>query len=74
MGGVTDRAAARAARSTLAARLGADPGVIGIGLALRTGGYVLKVDLADAGVAGRVPGAVDGVPVVTEVIGSIRPL
>jgi hypothetical protein len=71
---VTDRAAARAAKSTLAAQLAADPGVVGIGLARRDAGYVVKVDLADSGVASRVPGTVDGVRVVTEVVGVVRPL
>jgi hypothetical protein len=71
---MTDRAAARAAKSTLAARLSADPGVVGVGLARAADGYVVKVDLADPGAAGRVPGHVDGVPVVTEVIGTIRSL
>ena len=74
MEGMTDRAAARAARSTLAERLAAEPGVVGIGLARAAGGYVVKVDLADAGVARLVPGDVDGVRVITEVIGPIRPL
>jgi hypothetical protein len=69
---VPDRAAARAAKSTLAARLSGEPGVVGIGLARRDTGYVVKVDLADAGAAGRVPGAVDGVRVVTEVVGVVR--
>jgi hypothetical protein len=67
-----DRAAARAAKSALAARLSAEPGVVGIGLARRDAGYVVKVDLADAGTASRVPGAVDGVRVVTEVVGAVR--
>jgi hypothetical protein len=71
---VTDRAAARAAKSTLVERLNGDPGVIGIGLARRSTGYVLKVNLADAAAAPRVPGDVDGVRVVTEVIGAVRPL
>jgi hypothetical protein len=71
---MTDRAAARAAKSALAARLSAEPGVVGVGLARRSSGYVVKVDLADAGVAPRVPGDVDGVRVVTEVIGTVRPL
>jgi hypothetical protein len=35
---------------------------------------VVKVDLADADAASRVPGDVDGVRVVTEVIGVVRPL
>ncbi len=71
---MTDRAAARAAKSALTQRLSADPGVVGIGLARRESDYVVKVDLADADAVGRVPGDVDGVRVVTEVVGTIRPL
>jgi len=71
---VPTRAAARAAKSALVESLGADPGVVGIGLARRESGYVVKVDLTDAGVARRVPGDVDGVRVVTEIVGTIRPL
>jgi hypothetical protein len=71
---MTDRAAARAAKTALAARLSAEPGVVGVGLSRGASGYVLKVDLADAGAARRVPGVVDGVRVVTEVIGVVRPL
>jgi hypothetical protein len=74
MGAVTDRAAARAAKSALAAQLTGEPGVVGIGLARRDSGYVVKVDLADPGAAGRVPADVDGVRVVTEVVGVVRPL
>ena len=74
MVGVSDRSAARAARSTLAARLAAEPGVVGIGLARRESDYVVKVDLSDAATAARVPPHVDGVRVVTEVIGVVRPL
>ena len=71
---MSDRAAARAAKSTLAARLSAEPGVVGVGLARRDAGYVVKVNLADATAVPRVPGDVDGVRVVTEVIGAVRPL
>jgi hypothetical protein len=71
---VPTRAAARAAKSALVESLSGDPGVVGIGLARRDSGYVVKVDLADAGVARRVPGDVDGVRVVTEVVGTIQPL
>ena len=74
MGAVSDRAAARAAKSALATRLAAEPGVVGIGLARRERGYVVKVDLADAAAAARVPQDVDGLRVVTEVIGVVRPL
>jgi hypothetical protein len=71
---MTDRAAARAAKSALAARLSAEPGVVGVGVARRDSGYVIKVDLADADSADRVPRHVDGVLVVTEVTGVVRPL
>jgi hypothetical protein len=71
---MTDRAAARAAKSALAARLSAEPGVVGVGVARRDSGYVIKVDLADADSADRVPPHVDGVRVVTEVTGIVRPL
>jgi hypothetical protein len=74
MVGVSDRTAARAARSTLATRLAAEPGVVGIGLARRERDYVVKVDLADAAAGVNVPHDVDGVRVVTEVVGVVRPL
>lgn len=73
-GGVSDRSAASAAKSVLAARLAGEPGVVGVGLARRARDYVVKVDLVDAATAHRVPGSVDGVRVVTEVIGVVRPL
>jgi hypothetical protein len=74
MDAVSDRSAASAAKSVLSTRLAAEPGVVGVGLARRADDYVVKVDLADAAAAERVPGNVDGVPVVTEVIGAVRPL
>jgi hypothetical protein len=74
MDGVSDRSAASAAKTALAARLAAEPGVVGVGLARRARDYVVKVDLADAAAARRVPTSVDGVRVVTEVIGVVRPL
>jgi hypothetical protein len=74
MADVSDRSAARAAKRTLAARLAPEPGVVGIGLARRGHDYVVKVDLADPATAVRVPADVDGVPVVTEVVGVVRPL
>ena len=48
---MTDRAAARAAKSALTDRLSGEPGVVGIGLARRANDYVLKVDLADPAAA-----------------------
>ncbi len=74
MEAVSDRAAAQTAKRSLTARLSHVPGVVGVGLARRNADYVVKVDLADAGAAGRVPGDVDGVQVVTEVVGTVRAL
>jgi hypothetical protein len=71
---VTDRASARAAKSALADRFAADPGVAAVGLARSGGDYVVRVDLTDAGAGARVPPDVDGVRVVTHVIGVVRPL
>jgi hypothetical protein len=71
---MSDRSAASAAKRVLAARLAAEPGVVGVGLARRARNYVVKVDLTESSAAGLVPRSVDGVPVVTEVIGVVRPL
>lgn len=73
-GEVSDRASARAAKSALSEQLAAVPEVVGIGLARRGTGYVVKVDLADPRAAGRVPRIVDGVRVVTSVVGVVRPI
>ncbi|MGY1837868.1 MULTISPECIES: hypothetical protein [unclassified Modestobacter] len=71
---MSDRAAARAAKQALASRLAADPGIAAVGLARQDAGYVVRVDLTDAGAGARVPHDVDGVRVVTQVIGAVRPL
>ncbi|MFQ1001801.1 hypothetical protein [Modestobacter sp. SSW1-42] len=71
---MTDRASARAAKSTLAARLSADPAVAGVGLARQDADYVVRVDLTEADADGRVPRDVDGVRVVTHVVGTVRAL
>jgi hypothetical protein len=71
---MTDRAAARAAKSALAQRLATDPGVAAVGLARLDAEYVVRVDLTEAGVGTRVPRDVDGVRVVTHVIGTVHPL
>jgi hypothetical protein len=71
---MTDRASARAAKSTVAARLAADPRVTGVGLTRQDADYVVRVDLTEADTDGRVPRYVDGVRVVTHVVGSVRAL
>ena len=74
MGCMTDRAAARAAKHTLAERFAADPGVAAVGLARQDADYVVRVDLTEAEADGRVPRDVDGVRVVTHLIGTVRAL
>jgi hypothetical protein len=74
MGGMTDRASARAAKSVLTARFSGDPGVAAVGLARQDADYVVRVDLTEPGAGSRVPADVDGVRVVTHVIGTVRPL
>ena len=71
---MTDRASARAAKSALARRFAADPGVAAVGLGREDAEYVVRVDLVEAGAGSRVPRDVDGVRVVTQVIGVVRPL
>jgi hypothetical protein len=74
MGPMSDRAAARAAKSTLATRFAGDPGVAAVGLARQDAEYVVRVDLTEAAAGARVPRDVDGVRVVTHVVGAVRPL
>jgi hypothetical protein len=71
---MTDRASARAAKSMLADRFARDPHVAGVGLARQDADYVVRVDLTEADADGRVPRDVDGVRVVTHVIGTVRAL
>jgi hypothetical protein len=65
---------ARAAKQKLTERLHDLPELRGIGIAVLEGGYGVKVNLARAVGADVVPGDVDGVPVVVDVVGHIRPL
>jgi hypothetical protein len=71
---MTSRATARAAKSALAQRFATDPGIAAVGLARQDTEYVVRVDLTEAGAGSRVPRDVDGVRVVTHVIGTVRPL
>lgn len=64
---------ARQAKRTLLGELADDERIVGIGIARAGDGYLVKVNLAVAA-AYVVPSTVDGVPVVTEVVGTIRPL
>ncbi|WP_249522459.1 hypothetical protein [Modestobacter marinus] len=71
---MTDRAAARAAKNTLASRFAADPGVAAVGLARQATDYVVRVDLTEADAGARVPADVDGVRVVTHEVGTVHAL
>ena len=71
---MTDRPTARAAKAVLVDRLADTPGISGVGLAKQDSDYVLRVDLTEAAAGSRVPATVDGVVVVTRVIGTVRTL
>jgi hypothetical protein len=63
---------ARAAKSVLLDRLGGHPAVRGVGIARRASGYAVKLNLAEPKPRGlNIPKAVEGVPVVVEVVGRI---
>jgi len=61
------------AQRALSARVMGKTGVTGTAIGERGGSPCLKVYLSDASDAGDVPDEVEGVPVVTEVTGTIRP-
>lgn len=65
---------ARAAKQALRTRLADDDRIVGVGIARAEAGYLIKVNLSVAEAADAVPSTVDDVAVVTEVVGTIRPL
>lgn len=65
---------ARAARAKLAALLEGVEEVRGLGIAMLSGGYGVKLNLASAVTAVVIPPEIDGVPVVVEVVGEVRQL
>lgn len=64
---------ARNAKPALLAALAGDDRVNGVGIGYDQDGYVLKVNLTVPEAADVVPPVVNGVPVRTEVVGTIRP-
>ncbi|MFN0016702.1 MAG: hypothetical protein ACKVP0_00500 [Pirellulaceae bacterium] len=62
---------ARAAKPKAAALLAALP-VVGVGITRIGDGYGLKVNLSEIVATGAVPEQVDGVPIKTEMVGTIR--
>jgi hypothetical protein len=67
-------AEAEAAKETLKARLFPLPELRGIGIALLDDGFGVKVNLSSWPEGLIVPDEVDGVPVIVEIVGTIRPL
>jgi hypothetical protein len=68
------RAEARQAKATVLELVGGDDAVSGVGVAPVAGGYGVKVNLArPLGAERALPDEIGGVPVVVEVIGTIRP-
>jgi hypothetical protein len=63
---------ARTAKRKLAERLRNLAALRGIGIAVLEGGYGVKVNFATRPEAGTVPDDVDGVPVIVDIVGSIR--
>lgn len=65
---------ARAVQPKLEAMLEGVEGVSGIGLTLVGDGYGLRVNLETSLAMAAVPPELDGVPIVVEIVGEIRPL
>ena len=65
---------ARAAKERARSLLGGKASVVGIGLTRVGDGYGVKVNLGAPPAAGTdLPESIDGVPVLVEVVGPIRP-
>lgn len=62
----------RAAKAGVRKNLGKDVDVVGVGVTKTRSGYALKVNVGRAP-KGGLPSEIDGVPVVFEVVGAIRP-
>ena len=67
----TTLAEARAAKPKAIALLAALP-VVGVGITRIGDGYGLKVNLSEKVADNAIPKHVDGVPILTEVVGTIR--
>lgn len=64
--------AARAAKDETKRRLANRAGVVGVGLTRRGAGYVVKVNLGTPVNRASIQQALSGLPVVCEVVGTIR--
>lgn len=64
--------AARAAKDKVKRTLADRADIVGVGVSRRGKGYVVKVNVARLMDPGAVPHTLNGVPVVFEVVGTIR--
>ena len=70
---MASRAEARRAKAVVVELVGGDDAVNGVGIAPSAGGYAVKVNLARPLQPERaLPDDIDGVPVIWEVVGTIR--
>ena len=67
---MADKEAARLARDKLLVRLRSNPRVVGIGIASRASGYVVKVNLSEPDTT--LPASIARVPIETEIVGVVR--
>jgi len=67
------REAAAAAKQKLRNHLAGQPGLRGIGLTRRGEGYAVKVNLDNAPEDDSLPTDIDGVPIIVDVIGAVKP-
>jgi hypothetical protein len=67
-------AAAEAAKDRLALQLARLPELRGIGVAVLDQGFGIKVNLSRKPAGAPVPDDIDGVPVIVDIVGTIRPL
>ena len=65
--------AARTAKEAFKAAFGATEGLVGVGLTRKDSGYAVKVNM-QCRTSAKLPKVVEGVPVVVEVVGVVRPL
>lgn len=61
-----------AAKARLNELLGESPNICGLGIAALPGGFGVKLDLLRPPFPDTVPEDIDGVPVIVDVIGSIK--
>lgn len=61
-----------AAKTKLNEMLGDSPNICGLGIAVLPSGFGIKLNLLRAPQPGTIPDDVDGVPVIVDVVGSIK--